>query len=51
MDSYYEMLKVTRESKFPEDVTKSYRRLSLRAPPARDQRLLFRSPARVAESR
>mmetsp|Transcript_26461 Transcript_26461/g.79768 ORF Transcript_26461/g.79768 Transcript_26461/m.79768 type:complete len:276 (+) Transcript_26461:145-972(+) len=33
MDSYYAMLKVTRESKFPEDVKKSYRRLSLKAHP------------------
>ena len=33
MDSYYAMLKVTRDSKFPEDVTKSYRKLALRAHP------------------
>ena len=33
MDSYYALLKVTRESKFPEDVTKSYRRLSLKLHP------------------
>ena len=33
MDSYYAMLKVTRDSKFPDDVTKSYRKLALRAHP------------------
>ena len=33
VDSYYAMLKVTRDSKFPEDVTKSYRKLALRAHP------------------
>ena len=33
MDSYYTLLKVTRESKFPEDATKAYRKLALRAHP------------------
>ena len=33
MDSYYAMLKVNRDSKFPDDVTKSYRKLALRAHP------------------
>ena len=33
MDSYYAMLNVNRDSKFPDDVTKSYRKLALRAHP------------------